>query len=179
MKKLIASASLISIFCFGKIAHAGFLIEPFMAYETGKFKSPGSERDTTGSSFGARLGYSTLGLSVYGEYNSANMKVEASSGPDTSVTANDLGIGIGYTFPIMVRAYASYFIDSKASWTNTEVKGNGGTRIGFGFTGFPFVSINLEMLAKKYNKNTTGGVETSQDSEFATTALSVSLPFVL
>jgi hypothetical protein len=178
MKKLIATASLVSIFCFSAIAHAGLLIEPFMAYETGKFKSPGVERDATGSSFGARLGYSTLGLSVYGEYNAANMNVKASSGPDTSVSANDLGVGIGYSFPIMFQAYLSYFIDSKASWTGTEVKGNGGTRIGVGFTGFPFVVINLEMIAKKYNKSTSGGVETSQNTDFTTTAISVSLPFV-
>jgi hypothetical protein len=178
MKKLIASATFALFFCLGTAAQAGILLEPFMAYETGKFKAPGGESDAAGTSFGARVGYSMLGLFGALEYNVGSLTAKGT--PDVTFSSNDMGLTVGYKFPILFQAYATYFLTSKASSSVSDVSGGGGTRIGFGYTGLPFVALNVEMVSRKYNKLTpAGAAEVDQDNDLNTTAISLSLPFNL
>lgn len=177
MKKLMKSSAFILFFCLGTYAQAGILLEPYMAYETGKAKSPTGDSDASGTSFGARAGYSMLGLFAALEYNAGNFTVKGTP-TDSTVTSNDMGISVGYKFPILVKAYVTYLLTSNSSSSTADMSGGGGTRIGVGYTGLPFVALNFEMVSRKYTKvKPAGFAEVDQDTDVNTTAISVSLPF--
>ena len=55
-----------------------------------------------------------------------------------------MGAFVGYDFPILVRAWATYFFDVTYSpETGSDLTATG-TSFGVGFTGLPFVSLNAE-----------------------------------
>ncbi|GIL17869.1 MAG: hypothetical protein BroJett040_16200 [Oligoflexia bacterium] len=160
-------------------AQAAFHIDPFLGYETGKFKSATSESDLSGTGFGARIGYSILGFSMGGEYYGASLKAKGTNGAaDTDLTDTDMGVFVGYQFPVLVRAYLTYYASSSAKITGAEFTGSGGTKIGIGYSGLPFVTINLESIARKYNKVKPDGFPSvDSTNESNTTVLSISVPF--
>lgn len=174
MKKLFIAAA-IAIFGASQ-ASAGIMIEPYLGYETGKVKSAGTpDDDYTGTIFGARLGYSMVGLMFGVDYMTGSGTVE-STGGDTDIKPADLGVFVGYEFPVMFRAYFSYFFDSKASIDGATVDFEGGaTRFGVGFTGLPFVSINLEMITRTYDEF-SDGTAIDPENTVETFALTISLP---
>ena len=110
MKKLLAVMA-IAIFSATQ-AHAGFMVEPYLGYETGTSGQGSSEDDYTGTAFGARLGYSMVGFMFGADYMAGSGTVDDT--PSLDVKSTNLGAFIGYEFPVMFRVYASYFFDSKA-----------------------------------------------------------------
>jgi hypothetical protein len=137
MKKL-ALAALVSL-GFTLPAQAGFFIEPYLGYLTGELEVGSFELDYSGTSYGARLGGSTLGI-LYGiDYQAGTYKAEGSES-DSSWSAYAL---VGYDFPILFRAWYAHLV---------EADGDGdysGSKLGVGFTGLPFLSVNLEMVTQK------------------------------
>lgn len=174
MKKLLLSLTATLGLAISSQAFAGFHIDPFLGYETGKSKTGSTEYDVTGLSYGARLGWGMLGFSFGGEVALSNLTVKST--PSSDFTGTDLGVFVGYEFPIMLRAYATYFASSTAKSSSSESTGSGGTRIGVGYTGLPFVTINLEMVSRAFDKSKTGGIESTIDTKVNTTMLSVSVP---
>jgi hypothetical protein len=75
---------------------------------------------------------------------------------------DELGVFVGYKFPVLVRAWVGYNFLAKETQTalgptsSTRVgdynKGHS-KEIGVGFTGLPFVSINLSYKMLSYNTN--------------------------
>ena len=138
-------------------ATAGFLIDPYIG--TGQYKStadlPSLEESETITASGARVGYSFLLFSAGVDYQMASV-----DGSDTTNTS----IFVGVDMPILVRAWAEVFISSDVEG-DAEFKD--GTSIGLGFTGLPFVSLNVELqninyeaelLAAKYDVKTAATV---------------------
>lgn len=155
-------------------ANAGFLIDPYLG--TGQTKSvfdavggatsqDDDEDNTTVT--GARLGYSFLLLSAGIDYQMAS--VDGSNFTNTSVF-------VGVDLPILLRGWAEYFVGSTTddSDFSDSFKFKDGYGIGLGFTGLPFVSINLEIQNLNYEWD--GSTATGYDLATATTVLSVSLP---
>lgn len=161
MKKILLVFGFILSGAFSTQAQASIVVDPFLAYESGS-------NDVTGVGFGARIGYGILGFSAGIEYGSTSF-----SGNGTSGTATDLGAYVGYEFPILLRAYLSYFLDSKMDSSGSEFTGNGGYKMGVGYTGLPLISINLETIQRKYSK--MDGAEATIDVD-PVTAISVSYP---
>jgi hypothetical protein len=137
-------------------AQAGFLIEPFLGYTvSGETESAGESDDVTALTYGARLGLTTLGF-MYGiEYNMGNYTVKGDDG-DSDGDFTNLGAFVGYEFPVMFRVWFSYYFNSTAtpeSEGNSEIDFKGsGTSLGLGYTGLPFVSINLVYTTNTFDE---------------------------
>lgn len=175
MKKLLATLAL--VMGFASVSQAGIMFEPYIGYEMGKLK------DAFGGSFdgtqaGLRLAYSAP-LLFWGGLDAAmslsgTMKNDSAGNSEGAKRTTVYGV-VGVDFPILVRAWAGYaFMDEVKLDQSGTYKGGSGTKLGVGFTGLPFLSINLEYLNEKFTKfnETTLGTDLKND----TYILSVSLP---
>lgn len=173
MKKLLAVFAL--ILGFTSAAQARVLVEPYLGYEMGTTKNPDGKFD--GSQLGLRLAYSSPIFFWAGlDYT---MGVSGTFKPD--VGSNDDGKRstlygvVGVDFPILLRAWAGYgFMNEIKTDNGGKFKGKA-TKVGVGFTGLPFVSLNLEYITEKFDENDTFPI--TNDLENSTYVLSVSLPF--
>lgn len=174
-----AMALFLALVAFGPQAQAGLHLEPFLGYWTGKVDIGGTEEDLKGTDLGARVGYSMpLGLAVGAEYSQSNLELDDFT-PTVKLEPTNLGAFVAYEFPILVRAYASYIFSSKGDYsvgsTSVDVEGSG-VRIGVGFTGLPFVAINLEYVSLKHDECSPN---CSVDIESKLYGINVSLPLDL
>ncbi len=192
---------LLSFLFYSQQALSGILIEPYLG-----FRAIGDgERITTGTTidysyqgpvYGARVGYQTLGFMFGLDYSRStfNLKSDTTMAGVTVKSENDysgyqFGAFVGYNLPILLRAWAGYYFDSKyedkdGSNTGDNYTGKG-MALGVGFTGLPFVSLNLEIRRMTFdefedaslltNRTTTlNGDNRLRSNEII---LSVSVPF--
>tara|TARA_R110002072_G_scaffold64203_2_gene159195 strand:- start:35204 stop:35884 length:681 start_codon:yes stop_codon:yes gene_type:complete len=202
------SRLLLLLLLLPQMALAEFHVEPYLGYA---FESSSQQTSTTkyewSSSyieFGGRAGYEMLGLSLGVDYNLTpggrdfEQDAPATTTQDKSEwKGHNFGLFVGYELPIMLRVYATYYLSSKlkvdsdkdGDATNDvgdEYSGNG-FNLGVGFTGLPFVSINLEYRHNSYDelKDVASGVTTKypnlgvQERKNNAVLLSVSLPLHL
>lgn len=158
-------------------AHAGILLEPYLGYHTGNYKVGNGKYDMNGPTFGGRVGYQNLGLFLGVDYMLGKWKDDASDSRDASPT--DLGLFVGYEFPVMLRVYATYAFDSelklKGGAINDKYEGTS-MKFGLGFTALPMVSVNLEYITGTYDE--ANGVSLASKLKTSMYGLSVSLPLV-
>jgi len=181
MKKLLLAAALV---CAAHVsnANAGLLLEPYLGYGMGSSKNGTGTNDDTGLEYGARVAFETMGFFVGGEYMGGSVKSKDKTGGKTyTLTPTNMGLAVGYQFPVLVRAYATYFFtaDSKVD-TNPAVTYKGSAmKIGVGYTGFPIIAINLEYISTTFTKGEVGGVSGTLSNKITGNliALSVSAPF--
>jgi hypothetical protein len=162
-------------------ANAGLLLEPYLGYVSGQEKQVASV-NFTGTEMGARVGFTKLGFAIGADYTIGSFTDDAS--PKDKFTVGDLGVFIAYKFPVLIRAYATYVPSAKLKIDTTpETTLQKGTamKLGVGFTGLPFVVINLEYITSTYDEAEQGGVTGSLNPSATTTAyaLTVSAPFDL
>ena len=161
--------SLLALFITPK-AQAGFLIDPYVGTGTAKtsFDLAGqSDDDDSLSTYGARLGYSILLFSAGIDY---------AKGTFGDVDFTNTSVFVGVDLPILLRAWAEYFVNSDIDndkLGSADFKMKDGTSIGLGFTGLPFVSLNLEV--QNINYEMEYGASKS-DVQTAAYIFSVSLP---
>jgi hypothetical protein len=168
MKKIkIMFASLAAVLCASQ-AQADFMIEPFLGYEMGDYGS--NNKDVKGTNMGLRLGGTTAIVSYGLEYSIGAL--EADTSPKTDVDTTDIGAFVSVEFPILVRAFGTYFVKSDAEINNADYEGSG-MRLGVGYTGLPFVSINLEKIHRNYDEGPNG---VKADIDVDTYMLSASVP---
>ena len=174
---------------------AGFLIEPFLGYISGSGEAGSTisvDYDYSTPTYGAKLGYSMLGLSLGADYSMApEFDLEAKTG---SITVKDkhemtkLGGFIGYDLPAMFRVSANYFADvtledTDGSDVGDELSGSG-YGLALGYTGLPFVSINVHynMYTLDESKDASDGTTSSlgaNEIDINEIMLSLSLPIDL
>ncbi len=163
----------IFVLFFSAQTFAGILIEPYIGYKTGGSEqtsgSTKNEYDSSGYGLGARLGYSTMGFSLGLQYEMGSHEVEQTKPTTVKATEYDtslLGAFVGFSMPL-IRFWGSYFFSantevSKANPDAGDEKGdevNGsGYGLGVGFTGFPFIAINLEYRMLTMDEVKSGGV---------------------
>ena len=156
-------------------AQAGFLIDPYVGSGQTKssFDIAGDDDSESGSStvFGSRVGYSFVLISAGVDYQI--MKGEDTEGEDASV--NSMSAFVGVDLPILFRFWAEYFLSSTydADTDGLDITFKDGYGLGIGFTGLPFVSINLEIETLNYDLEVSGF---EGDYSIASTILSVSFP---
>lgn len=203
MKKVMMILALVAL---GTTASADILIEPYLGYESGaqtaKFKSGATiggipvggvsyGANTTNTVVGARLGYTFSALFWtafdYSMGSGGKYKMDTAGTTEPEFTRDSLGLTFGFDFPILVRAWVGYNftenLKNKYVGGDDSYKGTG-TKVGVGFTGLPFVSINLEYIMRKYTEATgsaifSTGVKLSdlyESYDHNTLMLSVSLP---
>jgi len=186
--------TLVALFALVSLsANAGFLVEPYLGYKVGSGDQGGVtpiDYTLNGPSLGGRLGYQFLGLMGGVDYSFGSIDLEAAvtvAGVETKSTSSqdqkDLGVFLGYDFPILLRAWATYYLSSKLTQSNDDENSGGGYGLGVGFTGLPFVSLNVEYRALSYDEffnSSTGQTSTRANKiENKEILFSVSLPLDL
>jgi hypothetical protein len=155
-------------------ARANFHVEPYLGIPvTGQIKNTNDatpaasfEADLGGTAFGARLGWGMLGFAAGLEYQMSKYKFKSPKNAlgvtngDENADGTDLGFFVGFSFPILLRIYATYFIDSQLAYTipgttNKAEHAGTGYKLGVGYTGIPipFLSVNLEIQANAYDED--------------------------
>lgn len=176
---LILVVSFLTLLPFSRSAQAGFLVEPFFQFGlSGDSEQGSTSNDLSSTIMGARLGFTTLGL-MYGiEYATGTFSIDTSGG-DSDGDSTDMGLFVGYEFPILVRVWLSYYLQSAAEIDGSNLKYKGsGTQIGVGYTGLPFISFNLTMLTRSYDEVESGETTLNVNPEWEhnTYLLGISLP---
>lgn len=164
MKKLLL-VLMISVLGTSSV-YAGFLIDPYIG--TGSAKTTVDytgvdDSDDSLSIIGSRVGYSFLLFSAGIDFAKGSI-----DGDDFTNTS----LFVGVDLPILIRAWAEYFISSNLD-TDTNLDFKNGTSIGIGFTGLPLVSLNLEVQNINYEVEIGGS---DVDVKSAAYIFSVSLP---
>lgn len=182
MKYILQSMALILMTT--QMASAALLIEPYIGHKIITDGEQGStEYETNGLAFGGRLGYQQLGLMGGIDFNTSSFDLKTTTSTATTesdASSNDLGLFVGYNAPILVRAWATYFLSSTLDFkdsANTEYKGSG-YALGLGYTGFPFLSVNFEYRQKTFEEadSDSGSSSLGTDADINEILLSVSLP---
>lgn len=165
-------------------AKAGLLIEPLVGYSTGSFDGESSS-DFSGTSYGGRLGYQNLGFQMGLDYLNSSLTMDDSD--YSKLEFSEWAGFVGFEFPILLRVYAGYIFtasgetkyDSGAGKQLLEVTGGTGSKFGVGFTGLPFLDINLEYRKGSFSEFDLGGTTFNQSIDYQSYMLSISLPFVI
>lgn len=179
--------------CLSLPAKAGLLLEPYLGYGFGKFEQAtafgNSDADTTGTTLGARVGYTFPAFLWLGLDYSMLLSGEAKGDNSTSdIEGSSLYAVAGIDFPILLRAYIGYgFLhELKVKGTPESTYEGSAMKLGVGFTGLPIVSLNLEYIMADYDKVKGGGSDASigsgnliTEAKSSTVMLSVSAPFDL
>lgn len=172
---------------------AGILIEPYIGlnFASGEDgQTLKTDYDQSSPFIGSRLGYQTLGF-MFGLDYTKGMESDLEIKTTSSTVKQDadqstLGLFVGYNLPVMLRAWAAYYVTTTIelqSGVNVgdEYKGSG-YGLGVGFTGLPLVSLNLEyrmMTFDELKDNSTGLKSTlsgTNEIDYNQVMLSVSLP---
>ncbi|MFV8249965.1 outer membrane beta-barrel protein [Bdellovibrio bacteriovorus] len=173
MKKLLVMLAV--VMGFGSVSHADILLEPYLGYEMGKTTDPDGKMD--GTQLGVRLAYrspvmfwvgldGTLGLS-------GTFKPDTGSDDDFKRTSV-YGV-VGLDFPILVRAWLGYgFMNEVDLDAGEKLKGKS-TKLGVGFTGLPFLSLNVEYLKETFDEY--GSFDSDAQNESVVVSVSLPLEF--
>lgn len=173
MKKFLAVFAV--VLGFAHASQANIMIEPYLGYEMGKTKN--SDGTFNGSDMGLRLAYAApvffwVGLDATSGV-SGTFKPD-SGGNDDGKRTTVSGV-VGVDFPILLRAWAGYSLMNEIKFdTLGKFKGSG-TKVGIGFTGLPFISLNFEYINEKFTE--VDGATLSTDFKNDSYLISVSLPF--
>lgn len=166
MKKFVAIfAVLLGV---SSISQAGILVEPYVGYEMGKTENPDGKLE--GTQAGLRLAWKSpvmLWLGVDGTFGVSG-KAKPDNFPETDVTRTTIYAVAGVDLPILLRGWVGYGFSDELKFDSGTEKGTS-TKIGVGFTGLPFVSLNLEYVTEKIDSN-------NLDLKNNAYVLSVSLP---
>jgi hypothetical protein len=194
MNKLVRIlAAMTVVFAFSHAAFAGFHVEPFVGYslsgdfdqEVGGSTLNSGDYTSNGPQLGARVGYGMLGFFGAVEYELSPMLAAPDDNDYDDVDINQtlMGVALGYEFPIAIRAYATYIFsaEGKGSLDNVDpVYRGSGIKLGVGYTGLPFIAINLEVTQLTYDDVESDSSSFDDDFDSFTAnyyTLSVSAPF--
>lgn len=167
-------------------AKAGLLLEPYLGYGMGTVEQStgaATKSDVSGVVVGGRVGV-TLPIFFGGlDYSMMNGTTKVTSGGSgtNDLSTSSLFVVAGASLPL-IRGYAGYgFLND---WTSRLPGGDStasgsAIKVGAGFTGLPFVSLNFEIMQSTFTKVKFAGVESSYDAKATSYTLSVSAPFDL
>ncbi len=163
---------------FSLNASAALYLDPYLSYAlSGGYERGTTDEDASGIFLGLRGGYSMLGLAFGLEYMMSDGEIDTNPTADTSHAS--MGVFVAYELPILLRFYGTYFfadaMDAETTST-TEFEGTG-LKLGVGYTGLPFVSINFEYYTATYDENQNGSI--NPDADYNTMMLGVSMPLSL
>lgn len=180
--------ALLLLLLFVSPAFAGIYLEPYLGYEVGTVKfsetvsgvTVSEKQNEHGVLFGGRLGLSFLGLAVGADYMGGSPTSGGSASP-----LQDIGAFVGFTFPVFLKASATYILSSQltdvgeidASNVETKVKAKGkGMKFTLGFTFLPLVVINLEYIKHTWDDIPLVSTVTAFKLEDSAGMISLSLP---
>lgn len=192
MKKLTQVGLLLALILgFSSYSQAALLIEPVVGYSLNT-KLEASANDVltddvdvkgSGLSYGGRLGYQNLGFQLGLDYLKSSITIDE-SGLEDSVSMSEWGAFAGFEFPVLLRVYAGYIFSATADGEATdgsklEFTEGSGMKFGVGFTGLPFIDINVEYRKGTFGEFELGGVKTGAETDYSSLMIGLSLPFTI
>lgn len=171
---------------FANTARADLLIEPVVGYNfnaVADFEDGERYSGGTGPSYGGRLGYQNLGLQLGVDYLKSSLDMDDNDF-DKNIEASEWGAFVGFKFPILLRVYAGYIFsatgDTEDSANNKyEFSKGSGYKAGIGFTGLPFVNINVEYRSGTFDEIKINGDEADGGANYQAIMIGLSLPFAI
>ena len=185
MKQLTQLALLLALLIsFTSQSNAALLVEPVIGYNLGsKIDIEDSESYTGGSggAFGARLGYQNLGFQLGLDYLNSSIDMDDNDF-DENVSLSEFAGFVGFEFPVLLRVYAGYIFSANGETTfdggsDVKLSQGTGTKVGVGFTGLPFIDINLEFRSGKFDSYEAGVIEFNKEVTYQSMMLGLSAPF--
>lgn len=161
--------TVLGLMLFYSSAYGGVLIEPHWGYNLiGKVEDGTSNTiKYNGNQYGARFGLQSFGFMGGLDYTHSTFVYKTAVVPAESdeKSRDQIGIFVGYKFPILLRFWGEYnFFDKTKQAANGSnhssgyyTKGHGST-VGVGYTGLPFLSVNLEYKTSSYDQSSTGAL---------------------
>ena len=185
MRKLTQFFLLLSLLLgFSSYSEAALLIEPVLGYNLGskvEFEDD-SYSGGRGMGFGGRIGYQNLGLQLGIDYLNSSIDLDDNDF-DKDVKASEWAGFVGFRFPLLFKVYAGYIFaangESEASGLDVELSSGSGMKAGVGFTGLPFIDLNIEYRKGTYDEFKISGQDQDEKVDFSSILFSVSLPFTL
>ena len=174
-----------------KVASAGILIEPYIGYNFGtmegeKIQGIALDYYYLGPNFGGRVGGSFLGFELGVDYNTGTYKMKWSEVPAgvtlPEFSASNLGVFAGFSFPILIRGWVSYYINSSYEDVDKNKYSGSGYSIGVGLRPIPiplpFISLcfNAEYRQINLDELDAAGTTSVVDREVTEIMVSVSTP---
>ncbi|MBY0413330.1 MAG: hypothetical protein K2Q18_04160 [Bdellovibrionales bacterium] len=185
LRKLHIVGLTLGLTILSQTASAGLLLEPHVAYNlSGSGTESGTEYDYNGAQIGARVGYQNWGFMTGLDYTKGSGSVDSKTAGVTTtrdLSSDEIGIFAGYNLPILFRAWGAYYFSNETTYKGGFDLSGDTKELGVGFTGLPFLSINLvyRMVNFDESKNLTTSVKSSVSYDFNEIVLGVSLPFNL
>lgn len=179
MKKLAVVFAL--IFGTASVSHAGILLEPYLGMEMGKYTTDLSgDGKTEFTNLGVRVAYTLPVLVWVGLDVNMGMsgKIKPDSGSASDMKRTSMGAVVGVDLPILLRGWAGVGFSNELkidNSVNTKIKGTY-TKFGVGFTGLPFLSLNLEYIIDSFKDTTSDVASGDADFKHSSYMFSVSLP---
>ena len=183
---------LLTFFIFTSV-QAGIYIEPYTGYNFGTMDL---EKDLSGSTpeyiysgpaMGLRLGGSFLGFQLGAEYGLGSYTMAWDEVPDgitlPEYSVSNMGVFAGFSFPILIRAWATYYLSSTLEDQDGNVLNGSGYVLGVGFRPIPiplpFVSVSFNLEYRQITideEEDSGGNPTALDGSVNEIVLSISAP---
>jgi hypothetical protein len=182
MHKFVQLTLLIVLFTFLSQAKAAILVEPLVG-TTVLYKlmpdAASEEQGQLGSAYGGRLGFQKLGFQLGVDYLNSSVKMQDKNFDD-NLKMEEWAAFVGIKLPILFRLYGGYIFSSQATGKSqdqdyTYNKGSG-AKVGLGFTGIPFINLNLEYRYGSFSQFELGGVKSDEDTKYSAVMFTVSLP---
>ena len=169
-------------------AQAALLVEPLIGYSFNvKSSSPETDdltkSETSGGSgvgYGGRLGYQNFGFQVGLDYLASSLDMNDKDFDKNFDTSEWAGF-VGFKFPVLLRVYAGYIFSATGETkddTSGKVSyaGGSGPKFGVGFTGIPFLAVNLEYRNLTFDEIKFAGTKYKVDTDVSALFLNLSLP---
>ncbi|MDC0980423.1 hypothetical protein OAQ84_01670, partial [Bdellovibrionales bacterium] len=90
---------------------------------------------------------------------------------DVDITAKDLGVFAMFEFPILLRVWANYVFDATAAVSGISDTTGTALKLGVGYTGLPFVSLNFEIVKRNYTERGSSTIDLTSDTYFVSVGL--------
>jgi hypothetical protein len=194
MKKLVIGVLLMA---YAISSYAGFMVEPSIGATIGTVDTKQTvagqnlKYGISGTEMGLKVGYSFLGANLGVSYymGSTDFEIDQPTNQgylDLGFDSTKTGVYAGFNFPILLRAWGIYHLDSEYKGTtgDKDVHSGKGYTLGIGLTPIPvplpFISLSFNLEYSVVNldevKDGSTGVVTAENWDVNEIKLSVSTP---
>ncbi len=173
------SLLLVLLLSWSGFAQASLLVEPFIGVARPEIDSVAGRENGYGTALGARLAYQDFGFQLGLDIASLTSRVGGGYGSDMRST--QYAAFVGFRFPVLFHVYGGYILkaDGDTSLNNgstCKFSDGKGYLLGVGFSGMPFIDVNLEYRNLNYATTKLNGADAGRGSDYTAYVLSLSLP---
>ena len=163
-------------------AKSALFLEPYLGLgmaTSGDIEGPEATFEGLSINPGLKIGTTTMFtfVSFGAEFSYQDSTAEARpSGRELDLTRTDFSAFALFEFPILFRIFGKYIVGSSMTIGNTDMIDPDGYGLGVGYTGLPFLSLNLEYRTISWKKIKNNDVESNANGEITEIILSLSFP---